>query len=122
MYVHASITCRGQVHGLAMPYTLLRGTAPIVVPARRCRRAFTLIELLVVVAIVAVLVALLLPAVQQAREAARRTQCRNNLRQYAIALHNYHEALRVLPVGNVGNRYWTCQAMLLPYLEQQALF
>ena len=89
---------------------------------RSRKRGFTLIELLVVIAIIAVLVALLLPAVQQAREAARRSQCRNNLRQYAIALHNYHEALGVLPVGNVANRYWTCQAMLLPYLEQQALF
>lgn len=85
-------------------------------------RAFTLIELLVVIAIIAVLVALLLPAVQQAREAARRTQCRNALKQYGIALHNYHEAHQVFPIGNVGNRFWTFQSMLLPFLDQVALF
>ena len=85
-------------------------------------RAFTLIELLVVIAIIAVLVALLLPAVQQAREAARRTQCRNNLKQYGIALHNYHDAHQIFPIGNVGNRFWTFQAMLLPFLDQISLF
>jgi prepilin-type N-terminal cleavage/methylation domain-containing protein len=85
-------------------------------------RAFTLIELLVVIAIIAVLVALLLPAVQQAREAARRTQCRNNLKQYGLALHNYHDAHRLFPIGNVGNRFWTFQSMLLPFLDQTALY
>ena len=85
------------------------------------RRGFTLIELLVVIAIIAVLIALLLPAVQQAREAARRTECRNKLRQYGLALHNYHGALNILPIGNVGNRYWTFQSMLLPYLEQDPI-
>ena len=86
------------------------------------RRGFTLIELLVVIAIIAVLVALLLPAVQQAREAARRTECRNKLRQYGLALHNYHSSLNILPIGNVKNRYWTFQSMLLPYLEEQAVY
>jgi prepilin-type N-terminal cleavage/methylation domain-containing protein/prepilin-type processing-associated H-X9-DG protein len=103
----------------------------------RDRRGFTLIELLVVIAIIAVLIALLLPAVQSAREAARRIQCTNNLKQLALALHNYNSAVGTLPVG-IDNTTayggqsppgslstwtaWSAQALLLPYVEQGPLY
>ena len=88
---------------------------------RHPRRAgFTLIELLVVIAVIAVLVALLLPAVQQARESARRVQCKNNLKQWGLALQNYHESRSMLPMGKINTLHWTYRAMLLPELDQQA--
>lgn len=93
------------------------------------QRGFTLIELLVVIAIIAILIALLLPAVQQAREAARRTQCKNNLKQLGIALHNYHDVAGYFPSGHSGQTVWmdscpegTCGqwgwgSLILPFLE-----
>jgi prepilin-type N-terminal cleavage/methylation domain-containing protein len=85
------------------------------------RKGFTLIELLVVIAIIAILIALLLPAVQQAREAARRTQCKNNLHQLGIAMHNYHDSLNVLPPG-LGGSEFSPHARILPYIDQTPLF
>jgi prepilin-type N-terminal cleavage/methylation domain-containing protein len=90
-------------------------------PWRR-QRGFTLIELLVVIAIIAILVALILPAVQQAREAARRSQCKNNLRQLMLALHNYESSHEVYPPGTLGFPFvWSAQSQLLPYVDQTNL-
>src|SRR5262245_5731596 len=87
---------------------------------RSLRAGFSLIELLVVVAIIGVLIALLLPAIQQAREAARRTQCKNNLKQLGVALHNYESAHRVFPPGRLNfPMVFSAQAQLLPFLEAE---
>jgi len=85
------------------------------------RRGFTLIELLVVTAITGVLMSLALPAVQQAREAARATQCRNNLRQIGLAVHNYESAHGRYPPGSIPSRpgSWSVQGRLLPYLDHE---
>lgn len=86
------------------------------------RAAFTLVELMVVVAIIGILLALLLPAVQRVREAARGMQCRNHLKQVGLALHQYHDVHLRFPVGNVPGTNFTFQAMILPQLEQLALY
>jgi prepilin-type N-terminal cleavage/methylation domain-containing protein/prepilin-type processing-associated H-X9-DG protein len=83
------------------------------------RRGFTLVELLVVIAIIGILVALLLPAVQAAREAGRRTQCTNNLKQIALAFHNYHDTHRSFPLLGNDHAGYSCFVSILPFLEQQ---
>jgi len=87
---------------------------------QKWKRGFTLIELLVVIAIIAILIALLLPAVQQAREAARRTQCRNNLKQVGLALHNYESTFSTLPPGHMRGNTATPHTMIMPYMDQSA--
>lgn len=85
-------------------------------------RGFTLVELLVVIAIIGILVSLMLPAIQAARESARRTQCQNNLKQIGVALQMYHDAVKVFPPGSLimdDGYSWGAQMMLLPYLEQR---
>jgi prepilin-type N-terminal cleavage/methylation domain-containing protein/prepilin-type processing-associated H-X9-DG protein len=92
-------------------------------PLTRLRRAFTLIELLVVIAIIAILIALLVPAVQKVREAAGRTQCQNNLKQIGLACHNYHDTFKGLPPVRISrNEYATWAVLILPFIEQDAVY
>lgn len=119
-------------HHLSLPSIKNDDAMPNLFRRSRIRRGgFTLIELLVVIAIIAILVSLLLPAVQQAREAARRTQCKNNLKQLALAVHNYVDVATVLPpsacvnpslttTGNNGS--WGVHGRILPFLDQGNLY
>src|SRR5262245_39748562 len=125
------------------PHTFLHSEVAVINRGRdpQFRPAFTLVELLVVIAIIGVLVALLLPAVQSAREAARRMQCQSNLKQVGIALHNYEQTHRKFPPGIVqqgadpqwvtggtaantvnDDESWAWGAFLLPYIEQNQLY
>src|SRR5580765_3279733 len=91
---------------------------------RRCckRPAFTLIELLVVIAIIGVLVALLLPAVQSAREASRRSQCSNHIKQWTLGFHNYHDTNQTLPSASKNNMRHVWVYSMWPFVEQQAIY
>jgi len=112
----------------------VKGKEVVMPPQKQKRRGFTLIELLVVIAIIAVLIALLLPAVQSAREAARRMQCVNNLKQLGLAMHNYHSSIGSFPIGRMGENYTypkfitpnanrrTWALSILPYLEQGSVY
>jgi prepilin-type N-terminal cleavage/methylation domain-containing protein len=127
-------------HLVSLLFPLGHSAEDIVPLFQRSRRGFTLIELLVVIAIIAILIALLLPAVQQAREAARRTQCKNNIKQIGLALHNYHDVAKQFPLGancadgvsgtsnSCGSDFrhanWgtTWAISILPYIDQGPLF
>jgi prepilin-type N-terminal cleavage/methylation domain-containing protein len=116
------------VAGLIAIISLFDETERAMKVSARARRGFTLIELLVVIAIIAILIALLLPAVQQAREAARRSTCKNNLHNIGLALHNYHETFGIFPMGgfdyknNANHEGWGWGAYILPQMEQGPLF
>lgn len=126
----------GFMHRLSTPAYRIRRVSIGVSSSRHCHPGFTLIELLVVIAIIAILVSLLLPAVQQAREAARLTQCRNNLKQLGLAFHSYHDAHQTFPAAYLadtrhplrdratldGPGGYSWAAMLLPYFEQASLY
>ena len=99
-----------------------RGAEPIAGTSPRRALGFTLVELLVVIAIIGLLIAIALPAVQAARDAARRSHCSNNLRQYGAAFQSYLSIYKSLPDGNIPHKFWTAQSHLLPYLEEQRVY
>ncbi len=130
MEKHAKLSRLFEADLPRMKVSLMPALFPADSPRRNTPRVgFTLIELLVVIAIIAILIALLLPAVQQAREAARRSTCKNNLKQIGVALHNYHNSHQTFPPGFVSGAAapatangWGWAAHLLPYLDQGPLY
>jgi prepilin-type N-terminal cleavage/methylation domain-containing protein/prepilin-type processing-associated H-X9-DG protein len=122
------------LRGLACAGVVEEGKAMAGHPARSgdgaARKAFTLVELLVVIAIVGVLISMLLPAIQSAREAARRLSCKNNFRQIGIGMHNYHDALNSFPPGGLeprsprwpNGRQLAWSLLLLPFIEEEPLY
>src|SRR5262245_48623779 len=134
VHIISSLFDSGRIVSFPLFFFILEDLMPekFKVGWRRGRFGFTLIELLVVIAIIAVLVALLLPAVQQAREAARRSQCKNNLKQLGLALHNYHDVYGIFPF-ECGGTGWTGNGtgnwarlsgmvVLTPYIDQAPLW
>ena len=112
-------------------YLLLFFEETMILPSRNAKKAFTLVELLVVIAIIGILIGMLLPAVQQVREAARRTSCANNIRQLALACHNYESAIGELPPGlyqnfdpssSIRNYGYTWFVAILPYMEENNVY
>lgn len=111
--------CVGARHALV---AIIIFTGDSAMARLRFRRAFTLVELLVVIAIIGILIALLLPAVQAAREAARRSQCSNHLKQWGLAMHNYHDLQKSFPIGMARAPRHTWVISVLPLVEQTALY
>ena len=110
--------CGGRLRLLLKPM----GVANMKTNVKKIAHGFTLVELLVVITIIGILIALLLPAVQAAREAARRLQCANHFKQVGLALHNYHSAKGCFPVGVFNNTGFSWSAFILPYLEHETVF
>jgi prepilin-type N-terminal cleavage/methylation domain-containing protein len=107
---------------MSIPFFFRSFKSEFAIMPQQKSRGFTLVELLVVIAIIGILVGLLLPAVQAAREAARRMQCTNNLKQVGLAMHNYHDTFKKFPAGFVTATGWGWGAFLLPFIEQKSLY